>query len=561
MKHYNEQTIRRISFIFSKVSFILYGMLFVFMGNSHAPYIHGSSILSWLVAQWRQPDNWYCWLILPLCAYLVWNRKTRFKAVRKAPNIYAIFLILLCLFLYWAGYRAQQPRLGAVAIISLLWSMLLFLYGWNFARIAFFPSVYMLFAIPVGTLSGITIHLRILVCQMATFLLNGFGIGAIRQGTMIVSESGRFILHVEEPCSGLHSFFALAPLIAAYADTFEKLLWKRWLMFLSTVPVAIVANVVRIMVVAVAGEWFGNHIATSFYHTWSGYIVFIVAVLCITGLSSLLKTFFPDNTPERTQLVDIDENTTYNKPQLHLFQHICLSLLFIVTIAEIHLTAEPVVSNELPIKSELPDKIGKWNGYKVMWCQNEKCRKQIVWENNEQIDKCPECGSAIYDMSIAEKKTLTSDTILSRKFYSLNKYEHGFMVSAVIAGKDRFSLHPPQWCLPSQGYKILNEQLLQIKSSNKSYSVILMTLHPSGEINQYGHYNPILYAYWFVGDKKETSNHLIRLLWTAWDSIIRGKIVRWAYISVVYASPDNMEITKKTLMDFIARLHEEIIVR
>lgn len=561
MKHYNEQTIRRISFIFSAVSFILYGTLFVFMGNTHAPHIHGSSILSWLVSQWSHADNWYCWLILPLCAYLVWNRKARFKAARKAPNIYAILLILLCLFLYWAGYRAQQPRLGAIAIISLLWSMLLFLYGWDFAKIAFFPYVYMFFAIPVGTLSGITIHLRILVCQLATFLLNGFGIGAIRQGTMIISESGRFVLHVEEPCSGLHSFFALAPLISAYADIFEKLLWKKWLIFLSTVPVAILANIVRIIVVAVAGEWFGNHIATSFYHTWSGYIVFIVAVLCITGLSSLLKTYFPDNTAERTQLSCIDENVTFNKPKFHLFQHICLSLLFIGTITEIHLTGEPIVSNELPIKSEMPDKIGKWNGYKVMWCQNEKCRKQIVLENNEQIDRCSVCGSIIYDMSIAEKKTLTSDAILSRKFYSLNKDEHGFMVSAVIAGKDRSSLHPPQWCLPGQGYKILNEELLQIKSSNTSYSVMLMTLHPPDETNQPGSYNSVLYAYWFAGYKKETANHLIRLLWTAWDSIIRGKIVRWAYISVVYAAPDNREMAKKTLIDFIALLHEDITVR
>jgi exosortase len=557
MKYYDEQAINRLSFIFSVLSFLLYGFIVGCMGNTHAPHLHGHSILSWLVSQWSLTDNWYCWLIPPICGYLVWKRRDKFKRVRKTPGVYAIFLILLCIFLYWAGYIAQQPRLSTVGVIFLLWSMLFFLYGWNFAKVAFFPAVYLLFAIPPGTLSSVTIHLRILVCQVATFLLNGFGIGAIRQGTMIISESGRFVLHVDEPCSGLHSFFALAPLIAAYADTSEKLLWKKWVIFFSTVPVAILANVIRIIVVALAGEWLGSESATNFYHTWSGYIVFIVAVLCVTGLSSVIKRYFPDSEMDKTIVSSQEKNNVFCKPSVRLFQHVILSMLLIGTIAGINLKGEVSVSDKLPIKPDLPDKIGNWNGYKVMWCQNEKCRKQLILEKNEQVDRCPVCGTQIYDMSIAEKKILTSDAILSRKFYSLSKDEPGFMVSAVIAGKDRSSLHPPQWCLPGQGYKIQNEQTVTIKSpDNVLFNVRLLTLQAENEKNQV-----VLYAYWFAGYKKETSSHIIRLLWTTWNSIIRREIDRWAYISIGYISHDNIATASKNLTDFIGRLHDEIILR
>jgi hypothetical protein len=131
------------------------------------------------------------------------------------------------------------------------------------------------------------------------------------------------------------------------------------------------------------------------------------------------------------------------------------------------------------------------------------------------------------------------------------------MVSAVIAGKDRSSLHPPQWCLPGQGYKIQNEQTVTIKSpDNVLFNVRLLTLQAENEKNQV-----VLYAYWFAGYKKETSSHIIRLLWTTWNSIIRREIDRWAYISIGYISHDNIATASKNLTDFIGRLHDEIILR
>jgi len=138
-------------------------------------------------------------------------------------------------------------------------------------------------------LDSLTFPLRLAASAMATALLNGIGIPAARSGTGIYSFAGAgFNLEVADPCSGLRSLLSLAAIAAVYAYLFQRGLWRQWALFLFSVPLAVAGNVVRIAAVAVVARFFGQERAAGFYHDYSGYVFFAVAVCLMMAVSALL---------------------------------------------------------------------------------------------------------------------------------------------------------------------------------------------------------------------------------------------------------------------------------
>ena len=127
----------------------------------------------------------------------------------------------------------------------------------------------------------------------ATALLNIIGIEAHRSGTAIYSAAGGgFSFDVADPCSGLRSLLAMTALTAGYAYFTQKTLFKKWILFLACIPLAIASNVARVITVALVAEALGDKVALGLYHDYSTYIVFSVAVGFMIGIGVLLNTDF-----------------------------------------------------------------------------------------------------------------------------------------------------------------------------------------------------------------------------------------------------------------------------
>ena len=273
--------------------FLMAAVLFGLMGNSHDPDLYGPSILSWLVLQWLDPGSnaAHGWLIPVVSGYLVWRKRADLAQAARAQDLRGLFLILLLLVVYWVGYRSQQPRFGVVAFIGILWAVPLYLFGTAVARHLLFPCAYLAFAIPLGFLLPFTFQLRLASSALATGLLQGFAVPVSRHGTAILSSDGSFPpFDVADPCSGLNSLIALTALTAAYAYLTIRETRLRWLMFISAIPIAMACNMIRIAVVVLAARSFGRDVAMTIYHDYSGYIVFVGAVLLVMGIGSFLRS-------------------------------------------------------------------------------------------------------------------------------------------------------------------------------------------------------------------------------------------------------------------------------
>lgn len=285
------KTERLITFIFLVACILSGTMMFAVFGNSHLPERYGPSVMSWMIGQWLDPgsSSEYAWLILPASFFLVWRRRNEISSASKSPDNRALILILLCLFFYWAGFRTQQPRLGLISMFGLFWSVPLYLWGYGVARLLLFPCAFCFFAIPLGFLSSFTFPLRLISSAAAAALLNGLGISAIREGTKIMSATpGLFALDVADPCSGLQSLTALTAITAIYAYVTQPDTLRKWVLFLSAVPLAMAGNIIRIVSIAIIASILGQDLAMKASHYLSGFIVFATAVILMMTLGALL---------------------------------------------------------------------------------------------------------------------------------------------------------------------------------------------------------------------------------------------------------------------------------
>jgi exosortase/archaeosortase family protein len=70
--------------------------------------------------------------------------------------------------------------------------------------------------------------------------------------------------------------------------------WKKWVLFASSIPLAVIGNLARITTVALVAQGFGQDLAMKVYHDYSGYIVFSLAILCMIGLGAALSIDYQD---------------------------------------------------------------------------------------------------------------------------------------------------------------------------------------------------------------------------------------------------------------------------
>jgi len=267
---------------------VLYGV----QGNAEETARLGASALGWMVRRWGASggDMSHAWVIPLVSAYVVWRRRAALAEAAASPNRWGYLLVIATLLLHVAGVRAQLTRVSLFSLVALLWAVPFTLHGWAAARLLLFPAAYLLFCIPFSFLDSMTVPLRILASGASTVLLNGLGIASAQSGTAVYSAAGGgFNFDVADACSGLRSILAMTALTAAYAQFTQRGWWRQWLLFLSSVPLAIVGNIVRIVSIALVAQFFGAERAMVVYHDYSAYIVFVTAISLMMGLGHAIR--------------------------------------------------------------------------------------------------------------------------------------------------------------------------------------------------------------------------------------------------------------------------------
>ena len=236
-----------------------------------------------------EEDMSYGWYVPLFSLYVLWTERKKTLESLGAPSLVGALLLLPALFFGFLGVRGTQLRLEILGFTLSLFSVVWSFFGWPAARRIAFPVFFLWFCMPFSTyLDVVTVHLRLFGTAVAAGILQVLGADIVRNGTMIVATDGSFGIDVAAPCSGLRSLFAMMALTAGYAYFNQPTLLRRGLLFALSIPIAIAGNVVRILTIALVGTCFSPDFATGFYHDYSGYVVFIVAVLLMLATSALI---------------------------------------------------------------------------------------------------------------------------------------------------------------------------------------------------------------------------------------------------------------------------------
>jgi len=267
------------------------GLFFLFHlhGNSQEIATARHSMFRWLATRWA--GDYAYGMFLPLASLAaLWLRRREIAAAPRRVDFKGMPVVAAGLALHWMGVLAQQPRISVAGFIVLLWGLPYLMYGWGLARWLLFPCGYLFLAIPLNFIDSMTAPLRTLATASAAGLLNGFGLEVVRVGSGLFSAAGNpFSFNVAPECSGLRSLLAMTALMGFYAWVSQKTTAKKWVLFLCSVPVAVVANIARIILVVVAAALFGQEIAMNLWHDYSGYPIFLISIVLMLGIDRLLN--------------------------------------------------------------------------------------------------------------------------------------------------------------------------------------------------------------------------------------------------------------------------------
>ena len=251
----------------------------------------GRSIFGWISNQWFSPGNDFesLWLMPVVCLVAVWMSRRRLAEAEVAPDWLGALVVAASLAVHVVGYRSQLPRLSLGSTAGVLWGLPLAIWGRGVARSLAFPACYLLLCFMSSLLVEITMPLRLMASEIACALLQGAGIEARRVGTVVLSAAGGgFRFNVADPCSGLRSLVTMTALAAPYAYFTLRSNGRRLVLFALAVPLAMLANALRIFTLGLVAEWIGMELAMQLYHDLSGYILFALSVLLLVAAGSFV---------------------------------------------------------------------------------------------------------------------------------------------------------------------------------------------------------------------------------------------------------------------------------
>lgn len=264
----------------------LIAALLLIAGSFILVYYH---VIVKMVLLWTENDNYSHGFLIPVVSlYMIWlDREKIMRMPLKPVNTGIVFLVGSLLFFYLAHIAAELFSMR-FSMIPVLLSLSVFVGGWAFAKVLLWPAIYLIFMIPLPAIIWIKIAfpLQLLASRLSAEGIRLLGIPVYREGNIIHLAGAS--LEVVDACSGLRSLTSLLALSAAFAllSGYPKI--RKWIIFLSAVPIAISMNVIRLIATALLGKYFGAEIMQSFLHDISGIIVFMLSLMLLFVIGRLL---------------------------------------------------------------------------------------------------------------------------------------------------------------------------------------------------------------------------------------------------------------------------------
>ncbi len=538
--------------LFLGTSLLVLALLFFIWPYQHWQFeTRGSVLHGWAkVLSLNGNEEWqFCFIVPIIVGALVYREREKLTTLPLQGSWWGVVVMSLAMMLYWIGYKVDTGYLGFASIQLTLAGLILLMAGKQWMRVLFLAWVFMIFAWPLFPLDNmLAARLKIPTAQIGAKLVSLMGIDVIREGSALqsaadyaagIKQGEKFTLDVSESCSGMRSLYALIMVAVLYGFLALNRSSSRLILAASAIPLAVLGNVVRLLLLTVGvllfgqeiavGNFINNHQEESFFHLLAGYIVFAIALIGMFALATLLDKRhwkkFKIKAQPASNLLDpsaCEVNTSRN--------HIKCLVAIILALAGIGLcwsTPEKVKFASPGLRMELPALVGNFQSLNVE------------------------------TMTAKEMANFDEGVELVRRLYT-SPEKHQIMGTLVMSGMVKRTLHTPERCLPDQGWIISSLQEIPILLSNgQSMNVSLMQIFRDVEVSS-GQRLRLkgLNLYWYQGSQNvSTPSYTASNYLSYRDAIFRNLNHRWGQVSFFMPLPPR-EIGKDNPIEEVMALEE-----
>lgn len=439
-----------------------------------------------------RPEYSHGVLIPFIAAFLVWQRKDELERVEFRGAWAGLALVLAGLLLHVVGHVATLYVIQQYSMLLVIYGVVLSLTGWAAFRLLWMPLLVLVFMIPLPQflLANFSAQLQLISSQIGVWFIRLFGISVYLEGNVI--DLGQYKLQVAEACDGLRYLFPLMTLGFMMAYFYQAALWKRVIVFLSSIPITIVMNSFRIGVIGVTVEHWGVRMAEGFLHEFQGWVVFMASAAIMLLEIVVLSRLGRDRRPWRD--IFAVEFPRRSPPGAVARQPVVPASLAAAVAAigaySLALALAPERAEAVPVRpsfASFPEQLGPWSG---------------------RADSL----EAVY------LKALKLNDYFIGDFFRTGAPPVNLYVAWYDSQRAGQSAHSPRSCLPGGGWRI----------DDLAEKTLAGTDGPAGPLTvnraliSYGNDRQVVY-YWFQQRGRVITNEYLVKWYMLWDALTRSR--------------------------------------
>ena len=470
----------------------------------------------------------YGYFIPFIALFLVWQNKNLLAFIKFDGAWMGVAVLLAGLFLYFLGTMSTIFMVVHYSLIIVLFGLTFAFTGWQPLRHLWAALLLLIFVIPLPSflLNQVLLALQLVSSEIGVAFIRLFGISVFIEGNVI--DLGAYQVRVADACSGLRYFLPLMGVGFLIAYIFKAPLWQRTVVFVSTIPIAVLMSSFRIGVIGLLVDNFGTEMANGFLHAFDGWIVFMVCVGTLL-VEVWLFVWFSGQRRELGQVCALtlpERWPVETRPALRTVPQPFMAALLLLLGAAIGaqlLAARPLQMPERTEFTAFPDRIGEWDG-----------------------------TSSTLDARILE--SLDLDDYYIADFIAQGGLPVNFYVAYYGSQLIGEAAHSPRSCIPGDGWKIeglTTIALDDVPADGKPLWVNRMLI-------QKGRDRQLVY-YWFQQRDRLLTNEYEVKWFLFWDSLTRnrtdGALIR---LMTPILPTEEWEAGDRILREFARTLYPEL---
>jgi exosortase D (VPLPA-CTERM-specific) len=343
----------------------LVGLVGLVVGTLIALVVFSDALVQ-LANRWATHEEYSHGFLIPIVTvWLFWTRRDALRANAGRSVWIGPIVMLLATIMNVIGEMTAIFVLSQVGFVLAIVGLVLALGGYPLLRTAFFPILFLLFAIPMpGFIDDmLSLKLQLVSSELGALFIRMFRIPVYLEGNVI--DLGYYKLQIVEACSGLRYVYPLLSLSFLAAYLFKAPLWQRAMVFFSAIPLTIVMNSFRIALVGVAVNYWGPQAADGFLHLFEGWIIFLSCAGILAFEIHILARIFGKSLYEVFYLPKI----TFKLPRGHQAEAgnqaplvASLLLLCVTGLGAFHISSRSEIIPDRSRFIAFPERIGPWQG-------------------------------------------------------------------------------------------------------------------------------------------------------------------------------------------------------